>query len=404
MVYALSQFYVWKDQSNGYAMPELSDGSELKTVELSSIHYDPDTKDAGYYMNIMAIDLSSLESKTISVIAGWASTIYMSPDSLFFTIVKWPYQPIMMMSANDAKILDSNDTVTTTIYRVSVDDLTMRITAKGDVAGTLLNQFSMDERNGYLRIATTTSWADQKNAVYVLSPELKVIGSLENLAPNERIYSARFVGDMLYVVTLRQVDPLFVIDLSVPTAPKVLGEAMLPGFSTYLHPVDQNHLLGIGREGSGVKISLFDVSDPTSPKEMSKYALAGYSYSPAEYDHHSVLYDAEKELLVVPVSSSSCNYSDWDHISGFYMFKVSITEGISLRGIISHPPANYWDYAHYAQRALFIGDYLYTLWGSEISVNLLSDLSQLGTLSFGDSSPSNIVYPLESSSKVAAPD
>jgi len=169
----------------------------------------------------------------------------------------------------------------TLVYRIELNQEQVNILSEGTVSGYVLNQFSMDEYSGYFRIATTTNnfnWrtfaeeATSKNNVYVLDMNLDVVGELEDLAPGEQIYSARFMGDRLYLVTFRNIDPLFVIDLSNPTAPTVLGQLKVTGYSGYLHPYDENHIIGIGKETEyeakedfswyqGVKISLFDVSD-----------------------------------------------------------------------------------------------------------------------------------------------
>ena len=389
VVYSVSQQYIWKDEQGDYGMPETYSGDELDTVPFSEIHYDPDTDDAGYYLNILAVDASELKTKSKSILAGWASTVYMSPDSLFLTIVKWPEPQVVMFGDAIVRELSADDDIPiTTIYRVDVDALSMQISAKGDVDGLLLNQFSMDERNGYLRVATSNGdWLDRRNAVHVLNSNLTVIGSIEDIAVNETIQSSRFIGDTLYLVTFRQVDPLFVIDLSVPEAPSIMGELTVPGFSTYLHPVDADHILGIGSEGSSTKISLFDVSDPTIPKEISKYLVGNYSYSAAGWEHKAVLFDADKELLVMPVSTY--DYTSWNSSSGFYVFKLSVESGISLRGIITHNNSSYWNQN---DRALYIGDYLYTVSYSTVKANLISDLSDVGELVYRQDSGYYVVY------------
>jgi len=391
VIYSVSQQYVWKDELGDYEMPEKSDGGDVTAVPLSEIHYDPDTEDAGYYLNILAVDTGDFKSKSKSIVAGWASTIYMSPGSLYLTIVKYPFSEVIVFSGAAARQASEDNRPTTTIYRVDVDELSMRVSAKGDVKGLLLNQFSMDEKDGYLRLASYSGdWQDRRNAVYVLNSNLTTIGSIQDIAVNETIQSSRFVGDTLYMVTFRQVDPLFVIDLSVPEAPVILGELTVPGFSTYLHPVDDDHILGIGSEGSSTKISLFDVSDPTQPKEDSKYLIGNYSYSAASWEHKAVLFDAEKELLVIPVSSY--DYESWNTASGFFVFEISVDSGISLRGTISHNGTSYYWYGN--DRALYIGDYLYTVSGSTVKVNLISDLSEVGELRYREEPYYDVVYGL----------
>jgi uncharacterized secreted protein with C-terminal beta-propeller domain len=378
VIYSISQFYIQKDADGGYGVPETSDGSEMRAIPAGEIHYDPETEDAGYFLNILSVDVHELKSKSKSIVAGWASTIYMSPDSLFLTMVKWPEMPaILFTDAASRTMAGEDNTPTTKIYKVDVDGLSMHISAKGSVKGLLLDQFSMDERNGYLRVATSSGdWLDRRNAVYVLDSNLTMVGSIEDIAVNETIQSSRFVGDALYLVTFRQVDPLFVIDLSIPDAPKILGELTVPGFSTYLHPVDSGHIMGIGSEGSSAKISLYDVSDPTAPSEVSTYLVGNNSYSTAGWEHKAVLFDAEKELLVIPMSVY--DYEHWNSSSGFYVFKVSVESGISLRGIIAHNNSGY--YRSDSDRALYIGNYLYTVSDTTVKTNLISDLSEVSEL------------------------
>ena len=179
----------------------------------------------------------------------------------------------------DAKIQE--DSRKTIIHKISIDEDKIEYVAKGSVPGRLLNQFSMDQNGDRFRVATTTEYYTQyqgtirANAVYVLDEELDIVGSLDQIAPDESIFSARFIDDRLYLVTFQQIDPFFVIDLSTDT-PKILGELKIPGFSNYLHPYDDEHIIGIGRDTKeigdnrvqqlGIKIALFNVEDVNNPK------------------------------------------------------------------------------------------------------------------------------------------
>src|SRR3989338_3462200 len=190
----------------------------------------------------------------------------------------------------------------------------------------------MDEHDGNLRLATTTEiWARKSvmyNNVFVLDDDMKTIGKLEAIAPDERIYSARFLGDILYMVTFKRIDPLFVIDLSDSEKPEILGELKIPGFSDYLHPYDENHIIGIGKqtEGNecggisvkGVKLALFDVSDVQSPRQVNQYEMgeAGTD-SEALRDNKAFLFDREKELLVIPVTEITGKQT-YDPRYGYY--------------------------------------------------------------------------------------
>ncbi|MCJ2533553.1 MAG: beta-propeller domain-containing protein, partial [Candidatus Thermoplasmatota archaeon] len=375
VVYLVAQTYVWMIDGDA-CLPQMWTEDENETFDASLIYYDADSCSKDSFVNLLAIDVSSGAHRYMSVIAGYASTIYMSPDALFITIQKW----VGHVLVSDAEsVPEVEDAARTTIHKVSVDGLTMVPSARGDVKGWLLNQFSMDEKDDMLRVATTTSWLEPESGVYVLDSALSVVGALECLAPTERIYAARFQGDTLYLVTFRQVDPLFVIDLSDPHSPSVLGELKIPGFSSYLHPVGSDHVLGIGRLDSQVKLSLFDVSNPVNPVEQDSYVVAEYSWSIAGYDHKSVLFDLERELLVIPMTTYDYSYvnGSYDYWSGAYVFRISIDEGISLRGMIQHE--GYESY-NSVERSLYIECSLYTLSRTSLLANSIVDLSEEGSL------------------------
>ena len=379
-LYSMSQTTIWKGMDGIYETPKTMEGGISYGIDVTDIHYDPETENPNSYLTITAIDLATGDIRTKAIVGDSSSTIYKSLDSMFITFVKWTYTVMPMPMADQSS--SQSDVVTTTIYKVVVDGLSMHISARGDVSGVLHDQFSMDEKDGYLRVALNNGdWEHRLNSIYVLDSDLVVVGAIENLAANESIQAARFVGDTLYLVTFRQIDPLFVIDLSDPTEPKVLGELTMPGFSSYLHPVDEDHILGIGREGSRVKISLYDVSDPTSPQEVSKYLTEenSYAYSSAEWDYKAVLFSAEKNLLVIPVTTYNYSSVGYSLIDGFFVFDVSVESGISLRGIVSHSQDNYY-YSYGGGRSLYIGEYLYTITDRMMKVSTLSDLSEVASL------------------------
>ncbi len=319
----------------------------------------------------------------------------------------------------------SNKREKTAVYKISVKDSEIVLTAKGEVPGRVLNQFSMDEFNGNFRIATTTRhpWdKSPRNHVYVLDGGLKVIGKLEDLAPGESIFSARFIGERAYLVTFKKVDPLFVIDLKDPTNPRVLGKLKIPGFSDYLHPYDQNHIIGIGKEAveskegdfawyQGVKLALFDVSDPENPKELSKFVIGDRGTdSYALKDHKAFLFSKEKNLLVLPVllaeikdktqTTAGFESSDNDKtqitvgdfqygeytFQGAYIFELTKEKGFVFKGRITHvadpeifKKSGYYYYGSgdSVKRSLYIGDFLYTISDKFLKANKLSDLSEV---------------------------
>lgn len=297
----------------------------------------------------------------------------------------------------------------TVIHKLSLgEDGLLYYETKGEVDGHLLNQFSMDEKDENLRVATTTSFwirgegSHSFNNVYVLDSNLETIGSLEKLAEDERIYSTRFLGDKLYMVTFKQVDPLFVIDLSTPEQPRVLGELKIPGFSSYLHPYGENFLIGVGKETKenewggfetiGLKLSLFDVSDVNNPKEVDKYIFNGkWSDSEVLYDHKSFLFDPSKRLLVLPVREAKGDDDDYYPSSWFrgaYAFEIT-ENGFELLDTISHfdgvdKERYYWNNPDVVKRSLWMDNVLYTISESKIiASDLDNDLEELTEIDLG---------------------
>lgn len=387
-VYLIANQYQWLIGSNTL-LPRTWVGDNSDELAIDKIFYDPEMRDPAMFLNILAVNISSGDNDCVSLVAGYASTIYMSKQALYLSVQKWVGDIGVVRSDSEAL---AEDTTTTTIFKISFDGLSMKATARGDVKGWLLNQFSMDEKEPYLRVATTSTWFSpsngtaQGNSVFVLDSSLQIVGTLTGIAPTERIYSVRFVNDTLYMVTFRQVDPLFVINLSDPTNPKIAGELQMPGFSNYLHPVDETHMLGIGSESSMIKVSLYNVSDPTAPTEQSKFILDGfrYSYSSAQYDHKAVLFDLEKNLLVIPMSGYgevffNGEYWETTYVSGALVLNVSVEEGIHMRGIIIHETGKYNSQEN-VWRSLYIGENLYTISSSIVKASSLADLSEISSL------------------------
>ena len=278
--------------------------------------------------------------------------------------------------------------------------------ASGRVAGTLNNQFSLDVKGDTIRAATTVEEYPQWNRytqVAVLERNgnsLGEIGKTQPMAPDESIYAVRYIGDMAYVVTFLQVDPLFAIDLSTPTAPKVLGKLKIPGFSTYMHPLDSTHLLTIGRDGdewsgNALALQIFDVSDPLNPALSQKHVLDQEGSSAAEYDHKSFTFYSrpEGDLLAIPFEGWS--YQEvWDENGGYYedggyhstleLFGIDIVTGIHAKGGIDHSgytPNNggcdeYYCYGEsFMRRGVFIDKYLYSISFGAVMVHDVSDLA-----------------------------
>jgi uncharacterized secreted protein with C-terminal beta-propeller domain len=338
---------------------------------------------------------------------GYTSTLYVSEDNIYMAIrkpVAVPVEPVVRNDVAVSSVRRVPATEVTGIYKFGIDGGRIRFVAAGEVEGHLLNQFSMDESGGNLRAATTvegygSTGSYQYNNVFVLDPGMKTVGSLKYIAPDEKIYSTRFMGDRLYMVTFKRIDPLFVIDLSDPANPGILGKLKIPGYSDYLHPYDRNHIIGIGKETemnewggvstSGLKLALFDVSDVSHPTEVGHVEIgeAG-SDSEALRDHKAFLFSKEKDLLVIPVRevqkvTSVKGYSSYTQKiwQGAYVFGVSPDKGFTLRGKVTHSDEDtsgyYWGSLDAVKRSLFIGNTLYTLSDSELVATDLSDMGRL---------------------------
>lgn len=245
----------------------------------------------------------------------------------------------------------ARDFVFTGLVKITLENFAIQAT--GRVPGVPLNQFALDEFKDNLRIAVTISgqgtiwggWRSDSSAndVYVLDKDLDVIGSITNLGLTERIYSARFVNERGFLVTFRQTDPFYVLDLSNPRAPRMAGELKIPGFSSYLHPLKENLILGVGQENGRVKLSLFDVSNSASPQEVDKYTLDEY-WSEAQNNHHAFLQDEKYEVFFLPGGSTG-------YVFGYEGNRLNLKKAV---GQIQ------------AQRALYINDALFVIGSDKI--------------------------------------
>jgi len=359
-------------------------------------------------LSVLAISIED-ESKSLNkrVIAGCSENVYASPGNLYVASTDYQYHSYWSHSIGQEK-------EKTTVYKFKLDGPKTTFLTSAEVPGTVLNQFSMDESDGYFRIATTRGQVSRESAastnnVYVLDSDLIMAGKLEGLAPGEIIYSARFMGDRAYLVTFKKVDPFFVLDLTNPRDPKVLGALKIPGYSDYLHPYDETHIIGIGKntleadseEGDfawyqGIKIAIFDVSDFSHPREMHKVDIGDRGTdSYALHDHKAFLFDRKKNLLVLPVllaelspeQKASKDTRDFDYgqytYQGAYVYDISLEYGIRLRGRITHldDPAElannyYYDSAEAVKRSLYIGENLYTISEARVKINRLGDLAE----------------------------
>ena len=382
---------------DSYAMGEDTDAADILTnykdtavgedtclVPAELITYLP----AGQTQNLLSvatIDYMSDAAANIETVFGSGYILYMNQTSLYVTSAYY-----------DEKNYESGTLIMK--FDVTKDGVAYRCSAV--VMGTALNQFSMDEHNGYFRIAVTrdivsgvkptgaaeidiaidraiASSSNTENRVYVLDKDLKLTGKLSGIAPGERIKSVRFSGDVGYVVTFVQTDPLFVIDLSDPSAPKVRGELKIPGFSQYLHPVGDGLLLGIGQDTEvneygaavtkGIKISLFDVKNPDNPKECNYIVIGGKGSSAvAEYDHRNFVWDAGRKTgMMTAYIADNYNYR------GVQGLVVRVEESaVLLEKALNPYELGYGSQYYYGgySKLIYIGDRLFLYDGTGLHV------------------------------------
>jgi len=344
-------------------LPKFYFGDASRKIRASEIYYSNASDDIFHaFTTIVGINIQNDELPPAykTFLLGSASCMYVSLDNIYITFTK-----------EGGKTL---------IYRIIIEDDEIECVAEGEVAGYVLNQFSMDEYDDHFRIATTT-WEGpaSQNNIYILNMNLTTVGRLENLAPEEQIYSARFMGDRCYLVTFRQVDPFFVIDLKDPENPEVLGFLKIPGYSSYLHPYDEDHIIGIGKEDTNLKISLFDVSDVSDPEEVGKYTVGdkgSWSDSPILWDHKALLFDRSRNLLVIPVSTESVVKGQYTAWQGAYVFNISLS-GIMLKGDITHFEDAESQGDYYVKRSFYIDHVLYTISDKKIKMNDLENLQPI---------------------------
>ena len=302
-------------------VPEIGcDSAEMQRVDKDCISVMENVYDSRYIV-VSTLNTNDKETLKTQAILGAGENVYCTTETLYATSTDYDYD-------SGVEEIFGATSSQTQIYKFDIRNFDVKYLGCGAVDGRALNQFSIDEYNGYLRIATTTGdWGDSLvNQLYVLDGDLNIVGLVENMAKGETIKSVRFTGNTGYVVTFEQTDPLFVIDLTDPKAPKIKGELKIPGFSTYLHPVGDNLVLGVGVDGDengqngGMKVSLFDVSDPENPVECDKVTVSGnntdyrrvYVNSAAYHTHKAMCWDSANNTMYIPYGKSEDLWASYD--------------------------------------------------------------------------------------------
>jgi len=358
--------------------------------------YKPTIDDPSSVTSIVVFDLSAempAPTSSASVVTDYSSTVYASGENIYLASLKW-----------------NERGGSTQLQQFSIDQAgaLVDLVASGAVPGTLLNQFSLDEYQGHLRVVTSNGWAeDRSTSLSVLRQtdgSLDVVGWLAGIAPGESVFATRFLGERAFVVTFRQIDPLFTFDLSDPAHPTLVGELEIPGFSNYLHPVGADLLLGFGRDGgrfdADPQLSLFDVSDLGAPRRIDQIVIddRGWSWSEAFHNHHAFSFFADSGVVVVPIDGSYgfCNArtgecsDDPPHRFVVARVEPGAADPLHVLGEVGH--------ATQVLRSLRIGDLLFTISSDTVKANhLLDPATQLDALHFGRlAAPDDVTVDLSS--------
>ncbi|WP_339252112.1 beta-propeller domain-containing protein [Sporosarcina sp. FSL W8-0480] len=402
--------YLWAmDTIEGETLrPVILDSKEEKEksyLEFKDISILPGAMEASYTV-ITAIDLSTPETGKLETkgFLGSSNQMYMTKDHLYLTAMKYEMEKsprgMEMMIWNPGK-------ASTEFFKFKLNGTKIEFYSSAELKGTILNQFSMDEYNGNFRVVMTEGnmWDEKnpsKNHLFIMNDGMQQVGSVEGLAEGERIYSARFMGDKAYMVTFRETDPLFVLDVADPTNPKVLGELKIPGFSNYLHPLDESHLIGFGYDTvaeknphggepriitKGMKISVFDVTDFHNPKEKYTEIIGGQgTYSPIQYDHKALFQHKNLNLFGFPVSIYEETDKEFEldyKGSGALVYEITPNNGIVLKGDLVKGKTRgqlYEEWESQVQRLVYSGDRLFTIASREISSYDLNTFNEIKTL------------------------
>ncbi len=358
-------------------VPCYRDGDQAYLVPASGIRILPDGEAA--YTVLGAVNcLDIQEQVSVASILGTGSEVYMDSEAVYIAAGKNEWNE-NGGSANYTKI-----------FKYAAEDGNIAYIADTQLAGSINDQFSMQTSNGVLQVAVNVyqynglGGSYQASRVYTLDENLELIGQTKDLAEGENLHSVRYIGDMAYLVTFRNTDPLFVVDLSNPEQPEVLGELKIPGFSEYLHPYGEDLLIGFGYDADeetgrtgAMKLSLFDVSDPTDPREIQTSLLdAAYDYSEAIDNHKAFLFDAERALIGIP----SSGWGVHGYTGVYLLYQVDPEEGFQHIATIQRQDAEEED--SLPERGVRIDDVMFTVSDQWILATDLNTLKEIGELVF----------------------
>lgn len=377
-------------------LPQISvNGSEREPISLDDVYYYEDSIGSNFF-TIMKIDTTKKTDMMLkSYLCDYAGNIYVSSDYIYNALYSYTYFSNPILNIHDYKVY-------TNVQRFKLDTLENDIMFK--VEGYIKDRYSIDEYNSYFRIATTNANnTTTSNGVYVFDKDGNLVGKVDNLAPGERIFSARFDKDKAYIITFQQIDPLFVIDLSDVTNPTVKSELKKEGVSLYLHDFTNSPLmLGIGhntKDGRmiGMEVVLFDVSDDKNPKILDDYTTENSSfYAEVLYNPRALLFMESKAIFGFASEESSYQLSNgayrYNSKQGYYVFKV--VDNKLETHFLSHIPVldleHDWTYQSYIERykkyitrGVVIGDYLYTISDQVIGIYDVDTLKNISYFNLG---------------------
>lgn len=362
-----------------------------KLVDFDRVYYF-DNIETLNYLNLGGFNVNNEKEADVEVLMGAGDTIFCSTENLYVVKARNVYDADTRMSfGKDTKIL-----------KFSLNNGDIEFKAEADIEGGINNQFSMDEQNGFFRIATTVGKtynmdSSTSNSLYILDEKLNEVGRLDGIAKGEKIYSVRYAGDRAYVVTFKEIDPLFVIDLSNVRNPKILGELKIPGYSTYLHPYDETHVIGFGYDtkpnssntgvvNDGIKMSMFDITDFNNPKEMFTVKIGDRRTSSAlTHNHKALLFDKEKNLIAFPISTYESGKTEYKA----QVYDIDLAKGFTLRGEIKHEKEQdetsskgyyYTNYNLNIERIIYSQDVFYTLSKAIIKASDMNSLQEIDVL------------------------